>query len=251
MRTAVVTGASSGLGREFVKQLSEEGKLDEIWVIARRRDKLEELASSVKTPLRIFAASLDDEGLYGLLSVLMEREKPDIHLLINNAGRGAMTTFDEESTEDAVSMIGLNCQAPVKMMKLCLPYMKEGAGIINVASVAGLLPLPDLAVYGATKAFLLSLSQAVNEEMKERNIHIMALCPYWIKDTEFIEKAGAQGRVSEKGILTAEDTVKKALEDLRHGKAVSLPGKMAKLTALGTRLAPLGLVWKIRKWMKV
>lgn len=175
MRTAVVTGASSGLGREFVKQLSEEGKLDEIWVIARRREKLEELASSVKTPLRIFGASLDDEGLYGLLSVLMEREKPDIRLLINNAGRGTMTTLDEETTEDAVSMIGLNCQAPVKMMKLCLPYMKEGAGIINVASVAGLLPLPDLAVYGATKAFLLSLSQAVNEEMKERNIHVMAL----------------------------------------------------------------------------
>lgn len=177
MRTAVVTGASSGLGREFVKQLSEEGKLDEIWVIARRREKLEELASFVKTPLRIFGASLDDEGLYGLLSVLMEREKPDIRLLINNAGRGTMTTLDEETTEDAVSMIGLNCQAPVKMMKLCLPYMKEGAGIINVASVAGLLPLPDLAVYGATKAFLLSLSQAVNEEMEERNIHVMALCP--------------------------------------------------------------------------
>ena len=93
MRTAVVTGASSGLGREFVKQLSEEGKLDEIWVIARRREKLEELASSVKTPLRIFGASLDDEGLYGLLSVLMEREKPDIRLLINNAGRGTMTTL--------------------------------------------------------------------------------------------------------------------------------------------------------------
>lgn len=118
MRTAVVTGASSGLGREFVKQLSEEGKLDEIWVIARRREKLEELASSVKTPLRIFGASLDDEGLYGLLSVLMEREKPDIRLLINNAGRGTMTTLDEETTENAVSMIGLNCQAPVKMMKL-------------------------------------------------------------------------------------------------------------------------------------
>ena len=240
MRTAVVTGASSGLGREFVKQLSEEGKLDEIWVIARRREKLEELASSVKTPLRIFGASLDDEGLYGLLSVLM-----------NNAGRGTMTTLDEETTEDAVSMIGLNCQAPVKMMKLCLPYMKEGAGIINVASVAGLLPLPDLAVYGATKAFLLSLSQAVNEEMKERNIHVMALCPYWIKDTEFIGKAGAEGRISEKGILNAEETVKKALEDLRHGETVSLPSKMAKLTALGTRFAPLGLVWKIRKWMKV
>lgn len=95
------------------------------------------------------------------------------------------------------------------MMKLCLPYMKEGAGIINVASVAGLLPLPDLAVYGATKAFLLSLSQAVNEEMKERNIHVMALCPYWIKDTEFIGKAGAEGRISEKGILNAEETVKK------------------------------------------
>ena len=248
MRTAVVTGASSGLGREFVKQLSEEGKLDEIWVIARRREKLEELASFVKTPLRIFGASLDDEGLYGLLSVLMEREKPDIRLLINNAGRGTMTTLDEETTEDAVSMIGLNCQAPVKMMKLCLPYMKEGAGIINVASVAGLL---DLAVYGATKAFLLSLSQAVNEEMKERNIHVMALCPYWIKDTEFIGKAGAEGRISEKGILNAEETVKKALEDLRHGETVSLPGKMAKLTALGTRFAPLGLVWKIRKWMKV
>ena len=225
MRTAVVTGASSGLGREFVKQLSEEGKLDEIWVIARRREKLEELASFV--------------------------EKPDIRLLINNAGRGTMTTLDEETTEDAVSMIGLNCQAPVKMMKLCLPYMKEGAGIINVASVAGLLPLPDLAVYGATKAFLLSLSQAVNEEMKERNIHVMALCPYWIKDTEFIGKAGAEGRISEKGILNAEETVKKALEDLRHGETVSLPGKMAKLTALGTRFAPLGLVWKIRKWMKV
>ena len=251
MRTAVVTGASSGLGREFVKQLSEEGKLDEIWVIARRREKLEELASFVKTPLRIFGASLDDEGLYGLLSVLMEREKPDIRLLINNAGRGTMTTLDEETTEDAVSMIGLNCQAPVKMMKLCLPYMKEGAGIINVASVAGLLPLPDLAVYGATKAFLLSLSQAVNEEMKERNIHVMALCPYWIKDTEFIGKAGAEGRIAEKGILNAEETVKKALEDLRHGETVSLPGKMAKLTALGTRFAPLGLVWKIRKWMKV
>lgn len=97
-----------------MKQLSEEGKLDEIWVIARRREKLEELASFVKTPLRIFGASLDDEGLYGLLSVLMEREKPDIRLLINNAGRGTMTTLDEETTEDAVSMIGLNCQAPVK-----------------------------------------------------------------------------------------------------------------------------------------
>ena len=257
MNIAIITGASSGLGREFALQLCHNyaAEIDEIWLLARRKEPLLTLAQEISaTGICVGAAmpmDITDKEQMKDFQDKLEIEVPTVKYLINAAGfakiGGPFTLQPEELTH----MIDLNCKAAVHMTAICMPHFTKGSRILQICSTAGFQPMQGLNVYAASKAFLLRYSQALRWELIGKQIYVTAVCPYWIKDTEFIGKAGAEGRISEKGILNAEETVKKALEDLRHGETVSLPGKMAKLTALGTRFAPLGLVWKIRKWMKV
>ena len=193
MKIALVTGASSGLGREFVRQIAEQGKVEEIWAIARRRDRLEALQSISTVPIRVLALDLTRPGDMEYLRNTLQDELPDIRILVNAAGMGRMGPTVDIPAKDNDAMIDLNCRAAVDVTDAAFPYLHPGSQVLEICSTAGFQPIPGLNVYAATKAFLLSYTQTLHYELSPAGIHVTAVCPYWVKDTEFIgiaEKGG-------------------------------------------------------------
>ena len=188
MKIAIVTGASSGMGREFVLQLGSYVQVDEIWVIARRSEALESLKSEVSTPIRPVCLDLTKAESFDTFAGLLDAEKPDVRLLVNAAGFGKFGNFENISIADDALMIDLNCTALVRMTRLCIPYMGAGSHILQLDSLSAFQPVPYITTYGATKAFVLSYSRAMNRELKSKGIRMMAMNPGWVK-TEFFNHA--------------------------------------------------------------
>ena len=188
MKIAIVTGASSGMGREFVLQLGRYVQVDEIWVIARRKEALESLKNEVSTPIRPISLDLTDAASFDTMAALLETEKPDIRLLVNAAGFGKFGDYSQISAKDDCLMIDLNCKALVMMTRLCVSYMQPGSHILQLDSLSAFQPVPYITTYGATKAFVLSYSRAINRELKVKGIRVMAMNPGWVK-TEFFNHA--------------------------------------------------------------
>ncbi len=249
MKIAVVTGASSGLGEEFIKNLENEG-LDEIWAIARRRERLERLCEI--SPVRVRSVPLDltlNESIAALES-LLSKENPDIRILINAAGFGKMGLTEEMSIETLDSMIDLNCKAAVDVTLICLPYMQKGSRILEVCSTASFQPFQYLNVYAATKAFLYRFSRALYIELMPKKISVTAVCPYWIRDTEFIP--AAQSGQSHPAVRNFPLSSKKrsvariALNDSRLRLPVSTPGIVCTLHRIAAKFIPstlMCLIW--------
>ena len=187
-KIAVVTGASSGMGREFVLQLSQYVEVDEIWVIARRQAALDSLKEESSIPVRSVVLDLLDSNSFAQFAKLLEEEKPDVKLLVNAAGFGKFGAYHKVPVADELRMIDLNCKALVLMTRLCIPYMTEGSHILQLDSLSAFQPVPYIATYGATKAFVLSYSRAMNQELKHKGIRVMAMNPAWVK-TEFFDHA--------------------------------------------------------------
>ena len=143
-KIAIVTGASSGLGREFVKQIAKSRQLDEIWVIARRRDRLEEVRRLSKVALRTIPLDLTEKSAFDVLRHALEESHPDVRMLVNAAGVGKIGMTTELSLQENDQMIDLNCRAAVDMCLTALPYMSRGSELINICSVAGFQPLTGL-----------------------------------------------------------------------------------------------------------
>ena len=188
MKIAIVTGASSGMGREFVRQLHNYVQPDEIWAIARRKEALEQLAAETSIPVRPISLDLGKEASFREFAALLEAEQPQISLLVNAAGFGRFGDFDTVSLEEDLRMIDLNCKALVAMTRLCLPYMYKGSHVLQLDSLSAFQPVPYITTYGATKAFVLSYTRACNAELKPRGIRMMAMNPAWVK-TEFFNHA--------------------------------------------------------------
>ena len=188
MNIAIITGASSGMGREFVLQAANYVQLDEIWVIARRTEALEKLKNEVSTPIRPISLDLCDSESFARFSQLLCAEKPNVKLLVNAAGFGKFGAFQNIPMEDDLRMIDLNCKALVAMTRLTLPYMRPGSHILQLDSLSAFQPVPYIATYGATKSFVLSYTRAVNRELKGSGIRMMAMNPGWVK-TEFFNHA--------------------------------------------------------------
>ena len=203
MKAAVVTGASSGIGREFVRQLGYFYKdLDEIWVIARRRERMEQLRKESRVPLRIFEGDLMKKQVYKDYHRALGEYAPDIRMLVNAAGFGKSGSFTEiagEGKRIQTDMIDLNCRALTRMTQMTLPYMKQGSRIINLASAAAFCPQPDFAVYAATKSYVLSFSRALGAELKSGGIYVTAVCPGPVK-TEFFYSKRRSFRRSEETV---------------------------------------------------
>ena len=246
MRIAVVTGASSGMGKEFVHQISRTEKLDEIWVIARRIDRLEELKKEItSTVIRPISLDLTKEESLEAYRAMLEAEKPDVAILMNASGFGKFGTFAEMSLDSMMSMIDLNDKAYVAMTYLTLPYMKEGGEVYQLDSLSSFQPVPYIGVYGATKAFVLSFSRALNVELKKRKIKVMAVCPGWVK-TEFFDHAVHDDTiVYYNKFFTAEGVITRALRDMKRGKDVSVCGASIRAQVLLTKLLPHRIVMKI------
>ena len=246
MNIAIVTGASSGMGREFVLQLSEYVKVDEIWVIARRLDALEALKEELSVPVRPLPLDLCAPESFDAVQKLLEVEKPNIRLLVNAAGFGKFGAYHKVSLRDESRMIDLNCKALVLMTRLCLPYMEAGSHILQLDSLSAFQPVPYITTYGATKAFVLSYTRAMNRELKGKGIRMMAMNPAWVK-TEFFDRAFQTNDDQEvqyfNYIYEAKDCVATGLKDLyRSKKDYSIHGLPVKLQVLGVKLLPHSLV---------
>ena len=245
MRIAVITGASSGMGREFVKQLDAQNTFDEIWVIARRKDRLESLAAEVKAPIRPICLDLSAKESYDEYAALLAAEKPDVAILVNGSGFGRFGAFEDISLEDQLSMIDLNDKALVAMTYLTLPYMKEGAQIYQIDSLSSFQPVPYINVYAATKAFVLSFSRSLNVELKKRGIRVLAVCPGWVR-TEFFDRAVTDDTITYYNrYFDADEVVTRALRDMKKGKDVSVCGFSIRAQVLLTKLLPHRIVMKI------
>ena len=247
MRIAIVTGASSGLGKEFVHQLDKKYHFDEIWVIARRKELLDELAAQVSTPVRSVPMDLTKQNDMDAFRALLKEEQPLVAMLINAAGMGKIGTYREISNESTLAMIDLNCKAAVDVTQSVLPYMKQKSRILEICSTSAFQPLPGLNVYAASKAFLLRYTRALRSELLEdgTGIRVTAVCPYWIKDTEFISVASQTESTAVKHFpfsSKCKNVVSHALYDNRMGFAVSTPGLFCTLHRIISKFIPHGIM---------
>ncbi len=246
MKIALITGASSGMGREFVLQLDRSESFDEIWVAARRAERLEALRKEVRAPLRCLALDLTAEDSLRKLKALLDDVKPEISILVNASGFGIFQAFAEAPLETQLRMIDLNDKALVAVTYLALPYMDRGSRIVNLGSLSSFQPVPYINVYGASKAFVLSFTRALGAELKPRGIRAIAVCPGWVR-TEFFDTA-----VTDPKVITyynryyeAGDVVRRALRDLRRGRDVSVCGLRVRAQVLLVKLLPHRLVMRI------
>lgn len=251
MRIAIITGASSGMGRELVLQISKKEQFDQIWVIARREKALLELKDMIGEHVRPILLDLTQKNSFDEYTELLEQEKPDVAFLANVAGFGKFGRYDQVPLEDGLSMIDLNCKAVVAITQLTLPYMKRGAKILQLASISAFQPVPYLNVYGATKSFVTSYSRALNRELKTEGIRVMSVNPSWVK-TEFFDhakKSSNDGITYFNVMYDAKDVIKTAIHDLYHTKKdVSVHGFKMKVQALLVKFLPHKIVMNI--WMR-
>ena len=249
MNIAVVTGASSGLGREYAKVLYESRTdLDEIWVIARRENRLQELQSELGSTVIPVAFDITDSSSVEKYVKLLKDKQATVKLLINNAGFGKLGNFDELSLQDNTRMVRLNCEALTAMTAATLPFMNERSEIINSCSIASFAPNTRMAVYSSTKAYVMSLSRALRVELKPRKINVLAVCPGPMS-TEFLAIANI-----EMGSSKTFDTLPrvnphimavKSLKASKKGKAVYTNRLFYKFYRLLAKILPHSLVMKM------
>lgn len=251
-RIAIVTGASSGMGRRFAQTAATHVAFDELWVIARRADRLETLSQELsgQTVRQISMDFTDGEALEGFARTLAA-ENPEIVLLVNTTGFCKFQAVEDVPRKTADSMLTLNCTALMNMCYICLPYMKSGSRVLNIASVAAFQPVPYITEYAATKAFVLNFSRGFWKELRPKGITVTALCPYWTK-TEFFNVANNR---TEKDRITyfnamydPVEVVNRGWRDLLKGRDLSTFGFIARMQILLVKILPHRLVMKI--WCK-
>ena len=240
---AIVTGASSGIGKEFFLSLKNKAPLDEIWVVARGEEKLKALQAETQTPIRVFPLDLSKTESCKILETALQEEKPAIEYLICASGFGRFCAVKEDDGEVLQNMVDLNCRSIVGVTKACYDYMKKGGMMLLVASVAAFQPIPYIATYAASKAFVLSYGRALNRELrKSKGAKVLCVCPFWTK-TAFFDRAISEGenKVVKKYAVMYEPSqiVNRAWKDAKKkNKDVSICGAYSKGQALLVKLLP-------------
>lgn len=246
---AIVTGGSSGLGKEFVKLLDRGagGPLQEIWLIARDTSKLDEVAATLKTPVKCLALDLTDSSSFATLDAALAAQKDlNVQWLVNCAGFGKFGPFTSIGAVANGNMVKLNCLAVVELCYSCLLYMHAGSRIINIASLAALVPQPGLAVYSATKRFVMDFSYALDGELGSAGIHVSALCPKFM-DTHFLDKPGNAQTLKRLEWVGFEDPAACAAKALRQsvaGKVCIITSPSVKVFHFFSKLLPTPAVMK-------
>lgn len=230
---AIITGASSGMGKEFALQIAQGYRsVEEIWLIARRRDRLEALEKQLLgRKVRIFTLDLSREEDLQQLEEVLEEEKPSIRILVNAAGYGLIGEVETLTRQENAGMIDLNCRALTAITYMAIPYMRQNSHIIQLASSAAFMPQPKFAVYAASKSYVLSFSRALARELKSKEIYVTAVCPGPVK-TEFFDIAETYEAVKLYKKVTmarADKVVRRALLDAKHKKTVSVYGGIMKV----------------------
>ena len=246
MNIAIVTGASSGLGAEIVRQLAEGafGPLDQIWAVSRRAEKTGPL-------VRPFALDLTDPASFDVLEEALA-ETPDarVTLLVNNAGFGTFGGFAAMPPEDNANMVRLLMLAPVELTYRALPYMSAGSRVLNISSAAAFMPQPGLATYSAAKRFVLDLSRSLDAELGPVGIHVTALCPKFMR-TGFLDHAGADDVAARMAGLTGFEDVRRVarlgLRAARAGRALCIPSADMRAFYAAAKLLPYPLALNLER----
>jgi len=251
VKTAIVTGASSGLGCELVRQLLDVfPEVERIWLIARRKDRLEEIARSLpKAEAECMALDLCDPMSFSVLQGKLAAEQPEVTLLINNAGCGYLGNLGEVETATQTRMVDLNLRALTAVTNLVLPFMSGGGRILNVSSIASFCPNPRMTVYSASKAYVSSFTVGLAEEVRSRGIAVTAVCPGPMK-TEFLEVGGIAGNSPMFAMLPYCDQVRVAggaLRAAKAGRTIYTPRLFYKFYRLLAKVTPVKLMVKLTK----
>jgi short-subunit dehydrogenase len=244
--TALVTGASSGLGEQFARQFSARGH--ELVLVARRADRLESLASELPGTAHVIAFDLLEDAT--ALKPKVDELGLDVDLLVNNAGFGTYGRFPELDSQRDADQVRLNCEAVVTLTHAFLPPMLERGrgGIINVASSAGMQPLPYEAVYSASKAFALRFTEALWEELRGTGIRVLAVNPGPVP-TEWQQVAGHEDPSVVPGAISAEQCVAEALTAYDRGRRSVIPGRRIRWFIRATKPSTRGLQLRITERM--
>ena len=244
---AIVTGASSGLGKEFVKLLSAKKGLDEIWIISRNEEKLKKIQKRYGEKIVVYPmdlSSLENIKTFGENPSL---KNCNIRYLINNAGFAKFCSYDDISIDESINMIDLNISGVVAMGLVCIPHMKKGSHILNIASQASFQPLPYQNIYSSTKAFVRNYTRALNVELREKGITATAVCPGWMKtglyDRGIIDAKKATTNFT--NMVTPDVVAKKALADAEHGKDMSVYSTYVKPCHTIAKLLPQKTIMKL------
>ena len=247
MKIAVITGASAGLGREFLRALPDfYPDIEEYWLISRSREKLENAAKDVSVPVKIFPLDLTLDESYGRLEREYDMLKPDIALLINNSGCGFLGNVGDGDLWKQTSMIDLNLKGLTAVTHLSIPYMTRGSRIINISSIASFCPNPRMTVYSATKAYISAFSLGIGDELKECGITSTAVCPGPM-DTDFIVKGGIKGHSKTFETLpycSPEKVARGALKAAKKGRSVWTPTLFYKFYRFVAKIVPVKLMMK-------
>ena len=243
---AIVTGASSGIGREFAYQIDRLG-FDCIYLIARRTGRLEEVSEKLSTKTKVLSLDLLDQDSFIKIEDELKESKEIVGLLVNAAGLGYNDYFVKQDLAANKKLIDLNILAPSQMISILIPYMTRGSRIINVASVAGFMPQPKFASYAASKAYLISLSRALRRELRPYGINVCCLCPNPV-DTEFSQ--GPRTGIKKYGLEDIHKLVAKALKKSGHADIIT-SHPLARLVLISSKILPHSFIMSLEKLLKM
>lgn len=252
MKTAIITGASTGLGLEFVRQLCDNyPEIESLWVVARRRGRLEAAVSGLadRLDINILPIDLCSEYSFAALEEMLRDRKPDVRLLVNNAGCGYLGNLGELETDKQTRMVDLNIRALTAVTNIVIPYMSRGARVINVSSIASFCPNPRMTVYSAGKAYVSAFSRGINEELKPKGVGVTVVCPGPM-DTEFISLGGIKGNSKTFDVLPYCDPKKVAAGTYaaaKRGKFNYTPKAFYKFFRIIAKILPHNLVIRMTK----
>lgn len=244
-RIAIVTGASGGIGRVFVRELAKE-PIDEIWAVGRNSQRLSALQNEAGVKVVPVCKDLTDHAALLSFSDLLKEQAPRVLWLVNNAGIARMAPSREFSAPEITQATDLNCKAPAVLISLCIPYMEKGSYILNVSSAAAFQPVPYLNLYAAAKAFARSYSRALHAELRPCGITVTAVCPGWV-DTDLLSRERNGRSVRFPGLVIPERVVAKALKDAKRGRDMSVCSLYVKCQHLTAKLLPQRLT--MRLWL--
>jgi short-subunit dehydrogenase len=248
MSLAVITGASSGIGKEFAYQLKDKLGVNELWLVARSTDKMEALARELGVKCKIITADLTKSCGIEAYRAALEEEKPEIDYFINCAGFGVFGAFDVVSEKTVSDMIDLNVKAAVLLTHMSIPYIKRGGRIVEMGSGSYFTPLPHFNVYSSSKVFVLHYTKSLNYELKPHGIRATCFCPGWV-ETEFLPKSLDAGDAmtpkAMKPLLSVSKVTAGCIRAMVKGKAMYVTNWYTKLQHVLFKLVPDSILTKM------